>query len=154
MESFLNPEIKNVIIDENFQFQDSVSSSSSESDSFEEVNSSFDPLQDMSCLLQQLPIKRGLSEHYNGKSQSFTCLSNLNCLEELAKPENPYNKKLKSCKSDGRILEMQSPRKNTGSRQLIAKKTSRRSCGRRDSRPPMAPPYRSTSFTNQTPLFA
>ncbi|KAK1384544.1 Oxidative stress [Heracleum sosnowskyi] len=56
-------------------------------------------LNDMSSLLQQLPIKRGLSKHFQGKSQSFSCLSNVRCLEDLAKPENPYNKRLKSCKS-------------------------------------------------------
>lgn len=43
--------------------------------------------------------RRGLSKHFQGKSQSFTCLSNVRCLEDLAKPQNPYNKKLKSCKS-------------------------------------------------------
>ncbi|KAK6927798.1 hypothetical protein RJ641_006389 [Dillenia turbinata] len=61
-----------------------------------------DPVQDMTSLLQQLPFKRGLSKHYQGKSQSFTSLSSVRCLEDLAKPENPipyYNKKLKSCKS-------------------------------------------------------
>ncbi|KAG8373542.1 hypothetical protein BUALT_Bualt11G0035400 [Buddleja alternifolia] len=83
--------------------------------------SSSSPLQEMSSLLQHLPFKRGLSKHYNGKSQSFTSLSNVNCLEELAKPENPYNKKLKTCKSNGGLI----PRNNTCSR-LIAKKTSNR----------------------------
>ncbi|CAI9758111.1 unnamed protein product [Fraxinus pennsylvanica] len=171
MESFINPENKNGIMDEE-KIQDSVSSSSittfesSESDLFEEVNSSDKqangPFQDMSSLLQQLPIKRGLSEHYNGKSQSFTSLSKVRCLEDLAKPENPCNKKkkLKSCKSDGGILEgyyrcrRPSSRSKIASR-IIPKKISRGSCGRRNSRPPMPPPHshRSSSFTNQTPLF-
>ncbi|KAJ8531449.1 hypothetical protein K7X08_026883 [Anisodus acutangulus] len=62
-------------------------------------------LQNMSSLLQELPFKRGLSKHYNGKSQSFTSLSNVISLEDMAKPENPYNKRLKSCKSYGVFLE-------------------------------------------------
>ncbi|CAA2999626.1 Hypothetical predicted protein [Olea europaea subsp. europaea] len=154
MDSFFNTENKNWIMDEE-KFQDCVSSSSStssessESDLFEEVNSSDQhangPLQDMSSLLQQLPIKRGLSEHYNGKSQSFTSLSNVRCLEDLAKPENPYNKnkKLKSCKSDGGILEgcyrCRWPSRSKIASRINPKKTSRSgSCGcvRRNSKPP------------------
>ncbi|TKY47343.1 hypothetical protein E2542_SST29403 [Spatholobus suberectus] len=93
----------------------SLHGSSLESDSFEEVTSPAssssladdqpvvvaDSLSDMSSLFQQLPIKRGLSKFYQGKSQSFTSLTNVRSLEDLAKPENPYNKRLKSCKSYG-----------------------------------------------------
>ncbi|XP_027076462.1 uncharacterized protein [Coffea arabica] len=176
-------------------------SSSEDSDLFEEVNSSASsstptsptsasassssdqltsgdsgPLQDMSSLLQELPFKRGLSKHYNGKSQSFTSLANVRSLEDLAKPENPYNKKLKSCKSYG-VFERHhgSPghptaRSNhhscTSSPRLMSKKASRGSCSslclKRNSsfignRPPLPPPHSSTStssFTSQTPLFA
>jgi len=174
---------------------DSVSSSSSEvlsvvssedSDSMDqEVTSSPSsdsvsppPSLDMSSLLQQLPIKRGLSKHFQGKSQSFTSLSNVMCLEDLAKPENPYHKRLKSCKSYGGLLVDQShrsnpPRNNVSSR-LISKRSSRGSCsslgGKRNNgsflgnsasflgnRPPISPPMRSTSSSNissPTPLFA
>ncbi|CAK9169812.1 unnamed protein product [Ilex paraguariensis] len=112
-------------------------------------------LGDMSSLLQQLPFK---------------------CLEDLAKPENPYKKKLKSCKSYGGLLSStESHRSNhlsksSTSSRLICKKPSRGSCsslgGKRvgngcfpGNRPPIAPPppHRSTttsSFSNQTPLFA
>ncbi|KAG6660060.1 hypothetical protein CIPAW_03G079100 [Carya illinoinensis] len=55
-------------------------------------------LNDLSSLLQQLPIK-GLSKHYEVKSRSFASLSNVKCMEDLVKVEHPYNKKLKSCKS-------------------------------------------------------
>ncbi|XP_061348119.1 protein OXIDATIVE STRESS 3-like [Gastrolobium bilobum] len=86
--------------------------SSSESDSIEEVASpssssssdqlAADPLSDMSSLFQQLPInRRGLSKYYQGKAQSFTSLAKVRSLEDLAKPENPYNKRLKSCRSYG-----------------------------------------------------
>ncbi|KAK2999398.1 hypothetical protein RJ639_022671 [Escallonia herrerae] len=185
------------IMDEEGLDRDSVSSSSdvssvasSESDSMEEVTSSASsspssgsgsppssqiataPLNDMSSLLQQLPFKRGLSRHFEGKSQSFTSLSSVRCLEDLVKPENPYNKKLKSCRSYGGLLteshksSSHLPR-NTSSR-LISKKSSRGSCSSLikakkaagsllGNRPPMHPPHRSnstSSFSNQTPLFA
>ncbi|ESQ49786.1 hypothetical protein EUTSA_v10021675mg [Eutrema salsugineum] len=39
--------------------------------------------------------RRGLSKHYKGKSQSFTSLSGALTVEDLAKPENPFNAKLK-----------------------------------------------------------
>ncbi|XP_059284666.1 protein OXIDATIVE STRESS 3-like [Lycium ferocissimum] len=129
-------------------------------------------LQNMSSLLQELPFKRGLSKHYNGKSQSFTSLSNVRSLEDMAKPENPYNKKLKSCKSYGVFLEgfksdhLQSHVIRSSSSSRLSSK--RGSCssprarrngsflGNNSSRPPV-PPHRSTStasFTSQTPLFA
>ncbi|KAK1261833.1 hypothetical protein QJS04_geneDACA019600 [Acorus gramineus] len=65
------------------------------------------PLFEMSSLMQQLPLKRGLSKHYQGKSQSFTSLSSVGCLKDLAKPENPCKKRLKSCKSYGGGLDVQ-----------------------------------------------
>ncbi|KAG7580475.1 hypothetical protein ISN44_As08g002650 [Arabidopsis suecica] len=39
--------------------------------------------------------RRGLSKHYKGKSQSFTTLAEALTVEDLAKPENPFNAKLK-----------------------------------------------------------
>ncbi|XP_009761617.1 protein OXIDATIVE STRESS 3 [Nicotiana sylvestris] len=122
-------------------------------------------LQNMSSLLQELPFKRGLSKHYNGKSQSFTSLSNVSSLEDLAKPENPYNKKLNSCKSYGVFLEgfksdhyQSPPTKKTNRRGSYSSLRARRNGSflGNNNRPPV-PPLRSTgttSFTNQTPLFA
>ncbi|KAI8536634.1 hypothetical protein RHMOL_Rhmol10G0272300 [Rhododendron molle] len=139
------------------------------------------PLHDMSSLMQQLPIKRGLSKYFQGKSQSFTSLTNVRSLEDLAKPENPYNKKLKSCKSYGGLLSAHNhhtssssshhlPRANSSSR-LITKKASnsRGSCyslgakrtpsfvGNNRAPIPSAPPHGSTgtlcSFSSQNPLF-
>ncbi|PPR98137.1 hypothetical protein GOBAR_AA22528 [Gossypium barbadense] len=58
------------------------------------------PLFHLSELMAQLPIKRGLSKYFQGKSQTFTSLSSVNTVEELAKKETPfYRKKLKACKS-------------------------------------------------------
>ncbi|KAI3462244.1 hypothetical protein Pfo_018907 [Paulownia fortunei] len=189
MESLFNPQSNHGIMDEqlvmvqDFHHDHDVSNSCSSSSTIneeeeEEVNSSSSssptspssstPLQDMSSLLLQLPLKRGLSKHYNGKSQSFTSLSNVRCLEDLAKQENPYNKKLKTCKSYGGL-----PRNHTCSR-LIGKKPSNKGSnfsslirGRRNSsffgnnnnnhsssnnnnnrRPPIPPPHRSTSTSS------
>lgn len=120
----------------------------------------------MGCFLDL--YRRGLSKHFQGKSQSFTSLSNVLCVEDLAKPENPYNKKLKSCKSYGGLLLLT---ENTKSKNKMASKgscSSLMSAGRNNNmsflgnnRPPIhhpAPdPHRSTTtncFSNQTPLFA
>ncbi|MBA0694211.1 hypothetical protein Goari_004528 [Gossypium aridum] len=48
---------------------------------------SFDALED------SLPIKRGLSNHYVGKSKSFANLSDINSVKELQKVESPFNKR-------------------------------------------------------------
>ncbi|KAL5984639.1 hypothetical protein ACLOJK_041259 [Asimina triloba] len=140
--------------------------SSSLSDSTEEVTSSDSggSLYQMSSLMEQLPFKRGLSKHFQGKSQSFTSLANARCLEDLVKPENPYNKKLKSCKSYGGGLDIHKPHSPKASSRAISKRTSRgsfsstslvnaRRNGCLGNRPPV-PPHRSSSLSNQTPLFA
>lgn len=64
--------------------------------------SSYEPLYELSELMNQLPIKRGLSKFYQGKSQSFTSLAKVSSLEDLAKKVrvSPYNnQRMKSCKS-------------------------------------------------------
>ncbi|XP_028768786.1 uncharacterized protein LOC114726374 [Neltuma alba] len=144
------------------------SSLESESDSFEEVTSSSssptsspdhplannDPVLDMSSLIQQLPIKKGLSKHYQGKSQSFTSLANVRSLEDLVKPENPYNKKLKlkACRRSygGGIMGDTNDRGISCSSINVKRASSNLGI---TTRPPM-PPHRSSTITNQTPLFA
>ncbi|XWS70562.1 hypothetical protein CRYUN_Cryun03dG0058100 [Craigia yunnanensis] len=44
-------------------------------------------------LEDSLPIKRGLSNHYAGKSKSFANLSDISSVKELPKTENPFNKR-------------------------------------------------------------
>ncbi|CAI9276319.1 unnamed protein product [Lactuca saligna] len=118
-----------------------VSSDDESDDAFEESNSSSgsspssnddhrSALGDMSDLLHQLPSKRGLSKHFQGKSQSFTSLANVMCLEDLAKPENPYNKKLKSCKSYVGLSKVLPPptRSASSSKLFNNKPSSRTSC--------------------------
>ncbi|RCV16871.1 hypothetical protein SEVIR_3G177500v4 [Setaria viridis] len=58
-----------------------------------------DSIYDMASMMSQLPAKKGLSRYYEGKSQSFACMSEVRCLEDLRKKDNPYQQKIKSCKS-------------------------------------------------------
>ncbi|KAF8378873.1 hypothetical protein HHK36_030222 [Tetracentron sinense] len=146
-------------VSSNNSMEDSTSSASSSASSDQLASG---PLHEISSIMQQLHFKRGLSKHYQGKSQSFTSLTNVRCLEDLVKPENPYRKKLKSCKSYGGLSEgNKSYPPNTCSR-TISKKALRGSCsslnGKRNSRflgnrPPSTPQHRTSSLPNQTPLF-
>lgn len=43
--------------------------------------------------------RRGLSKYYTGKSESFTSLASVENLEDLAKRENPYRKRVKLCRN-------------------------------------------------------
>lgn len=81
-------------------------------------NSNNGPLFELSELMAQLPIKRGLSKYYQGKSQSFTSLSRAMSIEDLAKKETPYRKKMKSCKSYGGGLDIKATisKKNSSAR--------------------------------------
>ncbi|KAG7021310.1 hypothetical protein SDJN02_17999, partial [Cucurbita argyrosperma subsp. argyrosperma] len=87
------------------------------------------PLYELSELMANLPIKRGLSKFYNGKSQSFTSLASAKSLEDLAKKVNNNNnitsqkKKMKCCKSYGGGLDAQ---RSYSPKPLIAKKASKR----------------------------
>ncbi|KAF9681365.1 hypothetical protein SADUNF_Sadunf06G0218300 [Salix dunnii] len=50
----------------------------------------------LNSLEDALPIKRGLSNHFSGKSKSFSNLlevNTVNTVKELEKPENPFNKR-------------------------------------------------------------
>ncbi|KAL5229253.1 hypothetical protein ABZP36_017518 [Zizania latifolia] len=87
-----------------------------------------DSLYDLSSMAAQLPVKKGLSKYYDGKSQSFACMSEVRCLEDLRKKVNPY-KKIKSSKSyvalDGNQQDCHIPDPN---RKAAAKKSSGNSC--------------------------
>lgn len=68
--------------------------------------------------------RRGLSRFFQGKSQSFTSLSKVGSIEDLAKKENPYNRrKMKACKSYGGGLD--SHKLYTLPKATISKKASR-----------------------------
>ncbi|XP_077221332.1 uncharacterized protein LOC143855048 [Tasmannia lanceolata] len=179
MEASFNPQNNHGIMDEEDNICDSLSDVSSDSvasflsDFMEDATSSGSssssslsdprsngPLYEMSSLIQQLPFKSGLSKHFQGKSQSFTSLSNVSCVEDLAKPENPYRKRLKSCKSYGGDLDSHRSYLPKACSKIISKKASRGSCPsfKRSNflanKPPIHP-QRTSHLSNQlTPLFA
>ncbi|KAG7556029.1 hypothetical protein ISN44_As11g021050 [Arabidopsis suecica] len=59
------------------------------------------PLEMMESLEQVLPVRKGISKYYNGKSKSFTnlaaeaasALTSSSSMKDLAKPENPYSRR-------------------------------------------------------------
>ncbi|KAK3130644.1 hypothetical protein QOZ80_6BG0496080 [Eleusine coracana subsp. coracana] len=58
------------------------------------------PLYEMSTMLDHLPaLRTGLSKFYRGRSQSFTALAKVSCVEDLAKKTTPYirGKKTSRC---------------------------------------------------------
>ncbi|KAJ7294891.1 hypothetical protein O6H91_Y226000 [Diphasiastrum complanatum] len=60
----------------------------------EEVQSTLrGPLEDLNSLEESLPLRKGLSRFISGKSRSFSCLSDVRSVKELAKPENPYSRR-------------------------------------------------------------
>uniref|UniRef100_A0ACD5YRJ6 Uncharacterized protein n=1 Tax=Avena sativa TaxID=4498 RepID=A0ACD5YRJ6_AVESA len=76
------------------------SSSSSSSELSDDASSSSSSCADhfeMSALMTQLPIKRGLSKFFDGKSQSFASLAAVGSLEDLAKPARKRLKPSRSC---------------------------------------------------------
>ncbi|KAI4350781.1 hypothetical protein L6164_005197 [Bauhinia variegata] len=81
------------------------------------------PLYELSELMTQLPIKRGLSMFYQGKAQSFTSLARVQSIEDLPKKTKPYRKKMKPCKSYGGGLD--SHRISYTPKATISKKASR-----------------------------
>ncbi|KAI3872097.1 hypothetical protein MKW92_048869 [Papaver armeniacum] len=119
------------------------SNSDAEDDLQDDASSSFEaaatsprltrgPLYELSGLMNELPVKRGLSKHFQGKSQSFTSLSNVQTLEDLAKRENPYKKKqmmMKSCKSYACGLDNSKSFATNNSSKMISKKGSNKSVG-------------------------
>ncbi|KAM3332230.1 hypothetical protein ACQJBY_027814 [Aegilops geniculata] len=87
-----------------------------------------DSVYDLSSMKAELSAKKGgLSKYYDGKSQSFACMSEVRCLEDLPK-KSPY-KKIKSCRSnidlDGNQKTCPLPAPNNNG---IAKQSSASSC--------------------------
>ncbi|XXG48180.1 hypothetical protein AAC387_Pa02g2696 [Persea americana] len=81
---------------------------------------------ELSELMAHLPIKRGLSKHFQGKSQSFTSLANVRCLEDLAKRVLPYRKRIVKCKSNIKCgLFCNKPYTPKACTRIISKKSSR-----------------------------
>ena len=86
------------------------------------------PLYELAPLLAHLPVRTGLSKYYKGKSQSFTSLSDVKCLQDLAKKTTAHTGRKASRSSIS--LHVQGPHSKT-----IGKKTPPRgSSGRLPSR--------------------
>ncbi|KAM0018168.1 hypothetical protein Hdeb2414_s0027g00696131 [Helianthus debilis subsp. tardiflorus] len=66
-------------------------------------NSDDGPLYELSELMAHLPLKRGLSKFYHGKSESFGSLANLNNIQDLAKKGGQRSRRSK-CKSQSQML--------------------------------------------------
>ncbi|KAL2493169.1 oxidative stress 3 [Abeliophyllum distichum] len=99
---------------------DTADDASSSASSSQSVNSS-GALYDLSDLMEELPIKRGLSRFYEGKSESFTSLTMVKSLEDLMKKGTPYKRKMKSSKSYAAGLNSYKP--YTLPKPIILKKT-------------------------------
>ncbi|PIA27654.1 hypothetical protein AQUCO_07600074v1 [Aquilegia coerulea] len=73
-----------------------------------EVQSSFkSPLDTLDALQEVLPIKRGISKFYSGKSKSFTSLADASSasIKEIAKPDNAYTRKRKNLLATSILLD-------------------------------------------------
>lgn len=79
------------------QSSDSSSEKDGEGKEEEEVQSKVKDgaLSSLNSLEESLPIKRGLSNFYSGKSKSFASLADVAtaAAKDLVKPENPFNKR-------------------------------------------------------------
>ncbi|KAJ1280492.1 hypothetical protein BS78_04G236600 [Paspalum vaginatum] len=69
---------------------------------------------EMTALMTQLPVKRGLSRFFDGKSQSFASLAAVGSLEDLPKPPPKRLKPSRSCAGglDARRGRLLSPRRH------------------------------------------
>ncbi|KAK8479036.1 hypothetical protein V6N13_078025 [Hibiscus sabdariffa] len=112
--------------------KDSSVTCSSSSDMVDDASSSLSsngPLYELSELMAQLPMKRGLSKYFEGKSQSFTCLSGVENIGQFAKKERHCRKRMKLCSKSygGGVGDCSSQRLCTLPRPAISKKVSRNS---------------------------
>ncbi|KAJ4708555.1 Oxidative stress 3 [Melia azedarach] len=117
---------------------DLVEDASSSSSTSCSSSSSNGPLYELSELMAQLPIKRGLSKFYQGKSQSFTSLTHVKNIEDLAKKKGTkYRMKMKSCKSYGGGLDsghkLYSPKATISKKSSIARGSFLSSLGKTSS---------------------
>ncbi|KAK8503205.1 hypothetical protein V6N13_025964 [Hibiscus sabdariffa] len=84
----------------------------------DEVQSPYkDDLNTMDSLQQVLPMRRGISSFYNGKSKSFTSLadaSSAKSIKEIAKPENAYTRRRRNLLAINHLWD-----KNRNNKRLI-----------------------------------
>ncbi|KAK4337985.1 hypothetical protein RND71_042472 [Anisodus tanguticus] len=88
----------------------------------EEVQSHFKPgaLNNLDSLEEVLPMKRGISNFYAGKSKSYTSLADAascSSLKDMVKPENAYTRKRKNLLAHSNFFDKNRnhfPRNNSG----------------------------------------
>ncbi|KAJ4908033.1 Uncharacterized protein Rs2_11691 [Raphanus sativus] len=90
------------------------------------------PLDLMEALEEVLPVRKGISNYYNGKSKSFTNLAEdaasalascYSSMKDLAKPENPYSRRRRNLLCH-KIWE-KSPRGRISKRQTMSSSKSK-----------------------------
>ncbi|KAK8654686.1 hypothetical protein V6N13_107293 [Hibiscus sabdariffa] len=98
--SFENSDISSISSSDFVEGDESPATSTSSS-------SSNGPLYELSEIMAQLPIKRGLSKHYDGKSRSFTSLASIRSIDDVPKKTISFRDrtKVKSCESYGWELD-------------------------------------------------
>ncbi|KAL7137570.1 hypothetical protein ABFS83_10G101400 [Erythranthe nasuta] len=84
------------------------------------------PLYQLTELMAQLPIKRGLSKFYNGRSQTFASLGDVKSVDDLAKKDMSYCTRMKPCKSYGGTTLMNHYYTKFGPKATITKRSSKR----------------------------
>ncbi|KAI9192403.1 hypothetical protein LWI28_022423 [Acer negundo] len=95
-----------------------------------EVQSSYKgPLLVMDSLEEALPLRRGISNFYNGKSKSFTSLaeaSSASSVKEIAKQENAYTRRRRNILAVNHIWDKNrcSPLRNISKRPMISSSKS------------------------------
>ncbi|KAJ4865760.1 Uncharacterized protein Rs2_52723 [Raphanus sativus] len=92
------------------------------------------PLDLMEALEEVLPVRKGISNYYNGKSKSFTnlaedaasALASSSSMKDLAKPENPYSRRRRNLLCH-KIWE-KSPRGRIYKKQTMSSSKSKSKC--------------------------
>ncbi|XWS17487.1 hypothetical protein CRYUN_Cryun33cG0072100 [Craigia yunnanensis] len=83
------------------------------------------PLDSMDALEEVLPIRRGISKFFNGKSKSFTSLADAVAaasVNDFAKPDDPYNRKRKNLLAHSSLLDKNRNHPLGNSRSEISKR--------------------------------
>ncbi|KAE8682929.1 Damaged dna-binding 2, putative isoform 2 [Hibiscus syriacus] len=133
------------------------SSSDGEDSAEAEVESQLkEPLDSMDALVDALPMRRGISNFYTGRSKSFTSLADAAAapsVKDFAKPEDPYNRKRKNLLAHGYFLGENRNRSSMALR-AIASTSDFNSISSSPSSclPPLHPQYKkSTAIRSSSP---
>ncbi|CAH9101795.1 unnamed protein product [Cuscuta epithymum] len=123
----------------------------------EEVQSSFKGgvLDNLEALEEALPIKRGISNFYAGKSKSFTSLSHAassSSLKDIVKPENAYTRKRKNLLAHNILFDKNRNQNNSGGlyKRPTNSKSSLALAETRERFPPLPPQTRRYSTESST----